>query len=63
MNSRIVTFRFRLSDEEHRQLLERAQREGDTVSELIREALYRRYGIGSMCVPETISNGCTTPRT
>lgn len=64
MNTNIV--RFRLSHAEHQQLRDIAQREGESVSELVREALYRRYHIGSLTassvVAATIYDGCGTPQ-
>jgi hypothetical protein len=65
MNSRQV--RFRLSLVEHHQLEERARNEGETVSDLIREALYQRYRIGSFAACSVVAStaqppSCNTPR-
>ena len=66
MNSRNVIFR--LTPAEWEQLRARAESEGDTVSELIRDALYARYGIGSLTVGSSMTQpatypGCNAPRT
>jgi hypothetical protein len=64
MNSRVL--RFRLSDAEYVQLQQRAAQDEETVSGVIREALYAKYGIGSLStssiVAEPSSHGCRTPR-
>jgi hypothetical protein len=65
VNSRVVLFRLSLA--EHAQLRTIAEREGDTVSEVIRDALYRRYGIGSVSAASLVAasahGDCNTPRT
>lgn len=64
MNSRVL--RFRLSDAEYEQLQQRAQREEETVSGVIREALYAKYGIGSLSASSIVQPsappGCRTPQ-
>lgn len=64
MNSRVL--RFRLSDAEYEQLQQRAAQDEETVSGVIREALYAKYGIGSLSVSSATCppshSGCRTPQ-
>jgi hypothetical protein len=51
MSSRFIGFR--VSRLEAEQLIARARLDESTLSEVIREALYQRYGIGSLTQPAT----------
>jgi len=64
VNSRVL--RFRLSTLEYEQLQQRAQQDEETVSGVIREALYAKYGIGSLSASSIVApstqHSCRTPQ-
>ena len=65
MNSRIVLFRLSIVERQHLETI--AKQRGETLSEVVRDALYASYRLGSLSACSlTIAHpepGCNTPRT
>lgn len=57
-----VTMTFRMMPGERRQLLHLAQRELDTLSDLIREALHDRYGVGELAASSMAATSAVSLR-
>jgi hypothetical protein len=65
MNSKVVLFRLSIAERQHLETI--AKQRGETLSEVVRDALYASYRLGSLSacsltVSPSLPN-CNTPRT